>query len=344
MSDGSSTGPGTGRIITAVLLGVVAVGLLVGSLFPAQARVRGDAVSLPDFFLAVGASAAVASVFFFLSDQIKRAEVRTDKAIGELSREVSSLGEELERRAAERASSAQQAARAVAGGGTVQALLDLSSAASERGLGSSLCVVLRDRWQLSLASAWAEGHVGPVQQTYWLGVEKVPEHVRDPTDPTFGPMHWHGRQEAVVELLPDDSIADALDGLRANLDREQASWPEFSDDADVALGNLSTVMATMFQIDKSKFGTVDVVLDERHVLTRPEPGKRLLVNTHEDTSWPVTLQLAETAEGPDAPVILSHPLVARHLDYQRNAAKQAQDLLGRKRATRALNRRFPLGR
>lgn len=339
MKDGNSTGPGTGRIITAVLLGVIAVGLLLGSLFPAQARVRGEAVSLPDFFLAVGASAAVASVFFFLSDQIKRAEVRTDETIGELHREFSSLSEELKRRAAERTTSAQQAARGVGGVGGVQELLDLSAAASKRGLGSSLCVALRDRWQLSLVSTWAEGHVGPVQQTNWLGVEQVPEHVREPSGPTFDPAHWHPRQEAVVQLLTNESIADAIDRLRAELDRKQAFWLGFPEDAERALRNLSTAMGALLEVESLKVGPVEVVLDDRYVLTRPVPEKRLLVDIH-DTSSPVTLQLEDGAERLDAPAILSHPLVARHLDYQRKAAKQAENLLKRKRATRAMNRRF----
>lgn len=340
MNNDGSPHLGAGRIAIAVVLSITAVGLLIGALFPGQAGVPGDAVSLPDFFLAVGASAAVAAIFFFLSAQIKRAEVRTDEAIGELREEMSSLSEQLQERAAERAASAQQASRAVASAATVRPLLDLSTAAAAKGLGASLCTALKDRRQLSVVSMWEEGHVGPVQQSHWLGVEEVPEHVRDPDEPSSSPVAWHQRQRSVVKVLPEEPLADALDKLRVDLERKQSSWPEFATDAERALENLSNTMSVLFQTDGLSIGTVELVLDEQYVLTRRESNRLLLVSVYDpERPWPVSRRLAEKAKEPDAPAILSHPLVVRHLDYQRRAAAEAQDLLERKRATRAMTGR-----
>lgn len=333
-----SSSRGSGRIIAAVSLGLIAVALLVASLWPTQARVPGDAVSLPDFFLAVGASTAVASVFFFLSNQIKRAEARTDEAIARVQEDVSSLSQELQRRASAQDFSAQQAARAAAGGESVQSLLELSSAASERGLGASLCVALRGRRQLSLMPMSVQGHVGPIRQTHWLGAEKVPKHVRDPSDSTPDPVKWHRRQEAVVSLTPDGDLADALDELRRKLLHQQRAWPQFPQDAERALRNLSRAMQALFNTPNLTIGTIEVVLDERYVLTGKGTTDRLLVDVLENgSSWPVTPHLAKIAEEPSAPAILTHPLVVRHLEHTRKQAKQAGDLLNRKRDTRAMS-------
>lgn len=337
-----SPGRGSGRIIAAVSLGLIAVALLVASLLPTQARVPGDAVSLPDFFLAVGASTAVASVFFFLSNQIKRAEARTDDAIAKVQENVSSLSQELQRRAAAQDFSAQQAARAAAGGETVQSLLELSSAASDRGLGASLCVALRGRRQLSLMPMSVQGHVGPVRQAHWLGVEEVPEHVSEPSDSTPNSMEWFRRQEAVVSLTPAGDLADALDELRRQLLNQQTLWPEFPQDVERALENLSQAMQALFKVSSLNIGRIEVVLDGRYVLTHQGPTDRLLVDVLEHgRSWSLTPRLAKRAEEPTALAILRHPLVARHLDNTRNQAKQAEDLLKRKRDTRAMSFRVP---
>ncbi len=341
-----STGLGRGRIFTAVVLGLGAVVLLIASLLPTRAGLPGDAVSLPDFFLAVGASAAVASVFFFLSAQIKRAEARTDEAIDELRQEVTSLSEELQYRAARRDAAAQAAARelAVADAPTVQSLIDVSSAAANRGLGEALFVALRGLRQLGLASMWTERQGGSVQQVYWLGIEEVPEHVSDPSEPSSNPLEWHRRQKAVVEVLPDATLADALDRLQAHLEKQQASWPEFSHDCEQALSNLSLAMASLFEAGDFKVGTIDVVLDEHYVLTRHEGSRRLLVDVREpDKPRPVTLPLAKAAEKVGTSSVLNHALVARHLAYERRVAEEARKLLDRKRATRAMNRGFRSG-
>ena len=331
---------GRGRIVIAVALLILAIGLCIAAVIPTLVGVSASPVSLPDFFLAVGASAAVAAVFFFLSAQIKRSEVRSDEAIGNLRQELSSLAGELYTRAAERAAAAQKTADAVADGATTTALLDLSKAASERGLGSSLCVALRGRLQLSLQTTWAEGYAGPVQTTHRLGVEEVPSQVKDPGEPSGNPAEWHRRQLVAVELPPTGSLEDALAQLHEALEREQASWSEFPEDAEHALGNLGAAMRGLFQVNHSKVGVVDVVLDKHYVLTRPQRNKRLLVDVRAGEHLPITPELAMAAGGP---AILHHQLIQRHLEYQRAAAREGQQLLDRKRASGAVARKFRSG-
>lgn len=345
MSSRGSKGIGTGRIVLAVLLLVLAVCFLVASVAPSAVRISGDAVSLPDFFLAVGASAAVAAVFFFLSAELKRAEKRTDDAISGLRQEVSSLKEELQLRAAKRRAAADQAARNVVGAEDVGSLIELSSAAADRGFGSTLCVALGGRRQLSFVTLSGEGPTGPTQRMFMLGVEELPEHVVDPHEPSLDPVAWSRRQQGVVEVDPEGRLADSLDSLRVQLERNQASWAYFPDDAERALNSLSEAMSALLRTEEVDIGVIEVVLDERHVLTRSDGDQRLVIDVERlDEPWPVTSRLAEKAELPSAPPVLKHPLVARHLSYQRNAARQAQDLRERKRATRAIHRGSRPGR
>lgn len=339
MSSHGSKGIGTGRIVLAVLLLFLAVCFLVASVVPSAVGISGDAVSPPDFLLAVGASAAVAAVFFFLSAELKRAEKRTDDAISDLRQEVGSLKEELQLRAAKRRAAAEQTARNVVATEEVGSLIELSSAAADRGFGSTLCVALGGRRQLSFVTLSGEGPTGPAQRIFMLGVEELPEHVADPQGPSFDPVAWSRRQQGAVEVEPTGRLVDALDSLRMQLERNQASWAHFPDDAEEALNNLSEAMSALLRTEEVDIGVIEVVLDDRYVLTRSDGDQRLVVDVERvDEPWPVTSRLAEKAELPSAPAVLKHPFVARHLSYQRSAARQARDLWERKRATGAIHR------
>lgn len=336
MDRDDSKAVGKWRIGIAAFLALTASGLLYAAVAPSVLGLSTPGVSWPDFFLALGASTAVAAAFFFLAAEFTRAERRTTEAIAGLRTEVTSLKDDLQLRSDRRRVDAERTARRLLEAEDVQSVLELAEAAAARGLGGNLSVSLGGRRQLSLVTVAVEGPAGPPGSAFYLGIEEVPEHVIDPDAPTDVGA-WFGRQLAMVEVEPEQSLTDALDELRQRLERAQAAWPDFADDAERALRHLSEAMSVLLQAEGVELGHLEVVLNEQYVLTRSREGHRLLVDVeHIDSVIPIS-QFVRAAEPPEAPEILEHPLVLRHVEYVRNAAQEAEKLKTRKRGWRAIN-------
>lgn len=354
----SKPGPGHhigwGRIAVAVLLLAGAAVGCVFALWPTRFGVDAAAVSGPETALALSASAAVGALYFFLSAQVRRTqeetrrltedvEHRAEEAVSTLRREVETLHDAVARRTEERTSATEQAAQAVVDRPTPEAVVQLIKTAGDCGLtrGGEIQVSLKDEMRLSFQPvALTPGYDAPFS-THPQGQEPnlaviVQEPVIDAEvalPGRSGQVRLGGGSGVTqlaatfVPLEADASLAEAFADLRDDLLGQQHAWKRFPDDADRALHHLATtVPALAAAIEEAEeplqLGTIDVVLDDEHVLMSGPQHKTIVKLTDPITEVPLTRELA-TQAGEDPDGVLAHPMIARHLRALRSKPRFA---------------------